>query len=370
MIALGCGDPEEAPPRPAPSPAEARIEDVREALPPAPSSVWPDEVQSLAQAVERFDGVDACLAELRGRTPTAVAEGIGDLGYDAFFDDVCNGMAAVRAGDVEGCDALMVSNARAGCRRRLALVRGDPFACPNDRVASGRDPVCVAWAARDPSLCRAAPIDDRARCAAILAGSAEACRRERGGDRARCEAELRRYASALGDERHASRAPTRDAVLRAELTEEGAAPITIVEDVLARGVRLEPRGCRWAIALEGPFGSAPPPSVGEPAAATLAIELSIPAGAEPPLALPVGALGAVLGVAHPTHGSFSSLGGGEGEVELSAFEPRLGGALEGAFHATLHRGLVEIELVGRFQTFVRDLDPLLAACAGSDPTSR
>src|SRR5690606_16143827 len=113
MIVYGCGEPEEAPPRAAPSPADSRTEDVREALPPAPSSVWPDEVQSLAEAVERFEDVDACLAELRGRTPTAVAEGIGDLGYDAFFDDVCSGLAAVKAGDVEGCDALMVSNARA-----------------------------------------------------------------------------------------------------------------------------------------------------------------------------------------------------------------------------------------------------------------
>ena len=360
-LALACDAPGAPPRPPAPRPPRASPPALRE--PPPPSSVWPEEVEGLEEAVARFESAEACLAELRGRTPTAVAEGVGDLGYDGFFDDVCRGLEAVREGSVEGCEALSVSTARAGCRRRLALVQARPDACPEDRVERGREPVCVAWAARDPALCRAAPPGARARCAAVLDGDPSGCRGLRAGDRARCEAQVRRYAGALGPERHPSEAPAAETVFRVEVTEEGAPPTVIERDALARGVRIEPTGCRWRVALEGPVGDAPLPTLPGTFAPTVTLALSVPIPSETPQELEVGATEAVLAVALPRHGGFTSIAGASGAVTLEAFEPRRGGALRGSLRASLRRGGVTLSIEGRFATFVRDREPAPPGCA-------
>jgi hypothetical protein len=372
ILLAGCGSEPPAPPaaeeaRPMAPSVRRRVEEATETLERPPSSAWPTEVRSLAEAVEGFDSVEACLAELRARTPTAVAEGLADLSYDGFFDDVCRGLAAVKAGDVEACDAFEISSARRGCRRRLALVRGEPRACPRDLVVPGREPVCVAWAARAPGLCRAAPRAERARCRAVLAGDDAACARLRGGDRRRCEAQVRRYASALGAARAAPGAAAEEAVFRLEVREEGAAaaPLVIARDALARGVRLVPAGCRWEVDLARPVGELPAPLVPGRFEPTFHLELAVPAGLEPPAELPLGATGAVLSLAVPAHGGLTSIAGADGAVELAAFEPRLGGAVRGTVAGTLRRGEVTLAVRGRFATFVRDLDPLPEGCGGA-----
>ena len=224
-----------------------------------------------------FTGVDACLEELRARTPTAVAEGIADLGYDGFLDDVCRGMEAVKRGDVAACDALAISAGRAGCRRRLAIVHGTPSACPDDRVVPGREAVCVAWAARDAGLCRAS--SDEARCRAVLDDDLRACRPLRGGDRSRCQAEVRRYASALEGERARSPATEAPAVLTLDVG-EGERAIHIERDVLAQGVRLVPAECAYSVALANPLGEV---SFGlRDEAPSFHLELTLPAGARAP----------------------------------------------------------------------------------------
>lgn len=334
--------------------------ELEERLEPPPSSAWPTEVRSLREAVDAFTTVEACLQELRARTPTAVAEGLADLSYDGFFDDVCRALEAVKRGSVEGCDALAISTARAGCRRRLAIVHGRPSACPEDRVVPGREAVCVAWAARDPGLCRASR--DEVRCRAVLEGDERACRALPAGDRERCRAHVRRYASALGGERAASPATRERAVMTLEVRERGASPITIERDVLDRGVRLVPEACVHAVRLANPLGELEVPVGVRDEPPSFHLELAVPPGRDAPFELALGPTEAVLSLRTPVHGGVTSIAGARGVVRVERFEPRLGGALAGTIEGTLRHAETELEVRGRFATFVRDLDPLPARC--------
>ncbi|MBX3270801.1 MAG: hypothetical protein KF729_11090 [Sandaracinaceae bacterium] len=349
LVLAACEEPapppeREAPPRPFEPPAD---------LVPPPPSAWPARVEPLGDALERFTTVEACLAGLRASTPTALSEGIADLGYEAFFADVCASMQAVRAGDADGCEALSVSSARRGCRRRIALFHGSPEACPDDPVTPGREAVCVAWAARDPDLCRAASPADRARCEAVLAGDARRCAGAREGDVARCGAEVARYGAALGTQRRASPAAAAEATFAVEV--DGA---SVREREVERGVRLVPRRCRTHITLAAPLG---PAAIGR-AEPSVSLEIVVPARLAPPARLPLGASEAVLTVTTPARGTLASAGGAEGHVELTAYEPRLGGAIAGTIEGRLGTQRDAPRVRGRFATFVRDLDPLDDGC--------
>lgn len=356
MAALLAGCAEERPHVSPPAPSSsAPVEDPTTVS----SALWPTEVESLREAVEAFVSVEDCVASLRARTPTAVAESIADLAYEALFEDLCQGMAAVQSGSEEGCDALGISSARAGCRRRLALVHGRPEACPDDRVIPGREALCVAWSARDRGLCRAAEDEDH--CRAVLERDARRCERLPGAERERCEAHVRRYGPSVGEnvEESALASPAFTLELRAV----GEDPVALERDVLARGVRLVPRGCGWALALANPRGE---PSIGlafgdEPS--RFHLELVIPGDAEAPLALPLGPDAAVLSVVARGHGPLTSIAGAEGEVRIERFEPRRGGAIVGRLRGSLRRGSERVAVRGRFTTFVRDLEPPPARCA-------
>lgn len=365
----GAGDPSAASGASGAEGADERGEESAADAPVEPAS-WPEDVEDLAAAAARFESVDACLAALRARTPTSVAEALDDVGYDALFDDVCRGMEAVHARDASLCDALSVSHARAGCRRRVAIVAGDPDACPEDAVLRGRDPICVAWASRDPTLCRAVSIAERASCEAVLGADASRCDR---ASRARCSAWIRRYAGALGSERRASEAARRDPELRLRATRvfppststglPGAPSVEPGElDLsaqLARGVRLEaiPDRCAHRVVLD---------ERGEPGSLSLAraglrAELELPAGEEPPIERAIGPLGASLEIALP-HGGRAS--GGEGAIVIERAVRARGGALEGRIAAELPMVPGTLRVEGTFRTFVRDLDALPSACAG------
>ncbi len=361
LLALGCDAEAPAGSSTRDEPAAPEVlDDGEDALDPPPSSAWPSEVRSLRDAVRGFTSVDACLEELRARTPTAVSEGIADVGYDGFFDDVCRGLEAARDGDVEACDALEISTARAGCRRRLALVHGRADACPEDRVIPGREAVCVAWAARDPGLCRASA--EPVRCRAVLAGDADACRTLRAGDRERCRAHVARYASALEGERRDSPATREAAVMTLEVREEGGAPIALSRDVLERGVRVSPRGCDYVVPLANALGELTVPVGLEREEPSFHLELSVPGGAREPITLALGADRAVLSLRTPAHGGVTSLSGARGVVTLERFEAALGGAITGTIEGTLRHADTELSVRGRFATFVRDLDALPERC--------
>ena len=365
LIAVGlalfaCEEPS-APPREdrprAVTPAEEEV--AEEAAPPV---AWPTDVRGLREDVDAFTTVEACVTALRERTATAVAEGLTDLGYDGFFDDLCSGLAAVKAGSEEGCDARSISTARAGCRRRLAIVHARPEACPADRVTPGREPTCVAWASRDPDLCRASA--ESAQCRAVLEGGEGACARLRPSERERCRAHVQRYASTLGEERVASPAAAAPSVFTINLGGTlGGGAQTLERDVLERGVRVVPRGCELTIALANPLGEVTIPiGTVEP---TFHLELAIPPGREAPIELTLGPSEAVLSVATPEHGGLTSIAGATGSVTLEQLELRRGGALRGTIEGTLRRGDGELAVRGRFATFIRDLEPLPPHCAAA-----
>jgi hypothetical protein len=342
---------------PAPAADRAAGEEGASSEPP-PSTAWPTEVESLRDALAVFDTVEGCRATLRARTPTSVAEGIADFAYEGFFDDVCASMGAVREGSIEGCDALAISTARAGCRRRLALVHARPEACPADRVTLGREPVCVAWASRDPGLCRAS--DAEALCRAVLARDARRCAPLAAGDRSRCEALVRRYGPSIEDPaRESARETPRFAL---ELRRAGDPPLRIERDVLARGVRLEPRGCAWALVLANPRGEPSLASALGVESDRFTLELLVPASARAPLSLPLAHDSAELSVVTHAYGPLSSRAAASGDVQLERFEARRGAPIEGRIEGSLRHGNERISVRGELATFVRDLDPLPAEC--------
>lgn len=372
IVALACSGPaEEAAPTTERSAVQARVEEVAEELEAPPPPSWPTDVTGLGATLEGFTSVESCLAALREGTPTEVAEGVADLRYDGFFDDICRSLSAVQAGEPAGCDALSVSTARRACRLRLAAYHGRPEACPTAGARSGRDAICVAWATRDRGLCRAAAVPDRARCRAVLGGDPAACRAARVERRARCVAEVSRYADALGDERRESPATLVDPVLTLDLEAEGQDTVHIERDVIAAGVRLLATGCRVRVALARAGGELPQPVVTAQSEPTFHLELTVPARVELPLRLPLGAIEAVLTVATPGQGTSSSIDGASGHVEITAWEPRFGGAIAGTISGRLARaGDEEVAVSGQFSTFVRDIEPPAEACsAAGDPGS-
>jgi hypothetical protein len=359
LVLAACADPE--PPRerlarPEPAPREQAPSE-EDALEPPPPSSWPASVDSLLQSVDAFESVDACREDLRARTPTSVAEGLSDLAYEGFFDDVCRALDAVKRGAPEDCDALAASSARSGCRTRIALLHGRASACPAARVMDGPDPLCVAWAVRNADLCTAVAPPEDVVCRAVIAGDERACRSLRRGDRERCGAQVRRYAGALGDERTESPAAREPAVFRLEVG-EGADMEILERAVLARGVRAAARGCRYSVALASRHGELAL-GTNDP---TFQLELTS-AATEPPIDLPLGAIDAVLSLRTPARGALDSIAGATGRVRIERFDPALGGAFSGTIEGTLAQGETELPVRGRFSTFFRDVEALPDHCA-------
>lgn len=362
---VGCTGPGwEAPPADEASPDAPREAPVRPSsgeppeAPPGPST-WPPEVEDLQAGLAAFVSVEDCLARLRTRAPVEVAEGLSDLGYDAFFEDVCRSFGAVRDRAPDRCDELTVSTARRGCRRRYALLEGAPDACPEDLAIDGREPLCLAWASRDAGLCRAVARAERGACEAVLGQDPARCR---GPDRARCEAWVRRYGGAV---RGASRAGTgtrEEPFLRLEVSRVDpsgveAAPRSVDLETIARGVLLSADGCRHRVVLDdrGPHGAQLP--FGREGAR---IAFSLPEGGGSDRVRLEGGLGSV----ELTLPELGRIGGGEGRITVTASEPVLGGRLEGTIEARLPTAPGAVLVRGTFRTFVRDVEPLPATCAG------
>lgn len=298
--------------------------------------------------------------------PTEAAEAISDLGYDAFLDDICRGLAAMKAGSVEACDSIDVSAMKRACRRRVALLSGQIDACPEALGIEGRDPTCVAWAARRPGLCEAASTLERALCRALFANEKNACRELRGADRERCLAEWRRYHGALAGAKIDKRAvEATDLVAKVTMTPKGGEAITkeAAPQSLARGVRAEAKGCAFVVALSDPLtrrlpifglGDAPP---------RVEVTLQIPRASEETLPLDLGPSGSRVRAEWPSKLSADSLIQSEGSVELDPFTVQVGEPLTGRIHTTLKdfRGTLEVE--GEFKTYFRDVSGRLEGCA-------
>ncbi len=388
LAACGSGAPPSEPPDPPPNTeavarstgAAAQVAATEAALGDdelvAPA-VWPASPQPIADDLARAETEAACAVRIQTSLSTDVAESIAGLGYDRFVADLCGGLAAVRGGDVAACDALSVSSARAGCRRRLALVHARPDACPSDPSVRGREPVCLAWAARDVGLCRGAALGERARCEAVLSGEPARCRTLPAEPRARCLAELARYGAALGRTR--TRSAARDVEMQLALTltvtpsramrdapdasyeppapdasSEPPAPIAISKPSLERGIVI----ARCSDGLRAYVGDASrhgaPLRLDGPAEAELLLRWPTDAGAGP-LRISAAAHDAALRLRLAHASDTTNEAGGGGAVTLDAHDATRGALLSGSVELTLSLPAGRGRVTGTFRTFVRDL---------------
>lgn len=346
------------------------IDALAEAEEEAPPSLWPEAPLPVADELARVETREACAARIRATLAAEVADAIAALGYDRFVEDVCGGLAAVRDGNVAACDTLSVSSARNGCRRRLALVHGLPDACPDDATVSGREPVCLAWAARDVGLCRGAAVGERERCEAVLAGDARRCRTLPAGIRARCVAEVSRYGAALGTERATSAAREVEAQLALTVTvdtagttarpaEPDASPaeptvVTISEPQLDRGVVVARCGDGLRVRIGDARRHGAPLRLDGPAEAELLVRWPADADAEP-LRVSAATGDAVLRLRIPHASDATSDPGGGGTVTLEARTPTRGALLAGTVELTMRMPGGRARVTGSFRTFVRDV---------------
>ena len=158
----------------------------------------------LRAEMEAFTSVGACV-EQRARIDPMLGDAIEAIGYDTFFADACRVIDAAKAGDAKRCQGIATSALRGHCRVTVAELRANPNTCPwtqPSQPSLGRDPTCVAIAARIAPLCGAQhdPVE-RAVCIGLL----EPARRDASGctklfsrqQRERCTRAIARWRSVL-----------------------------------------------------------------------------------------------------------------------------------------------------------------------------
>ena len=116
----------------------------------------------------------ACIARVERATPPEVAAVLLGIEYESAAEDGCRTELAAHARDRELCDGVTLAPVRDLCRERVAIARRQPETCPPSR-GRGLEPVCVALALRDVSLCTAASLAERVRCVAMARLDERAC---------------------------------------------------------------------------------------------------------------------------------------------------------------------------------------------------
>lgn len=137
----------------------------------------PPDAGDIATEVSSFRGFEHCTTALGGKIPPAVSELMSDIGYYKATDDTCRTLQSLADRTVDVCDELQLRAARQGCKRRYAMYHGEPDLCPNTAAHGGREPLCVAVAMRDPSMCYAELDTQRVGvCRAIILRNERPCR--------------------------------------------------------------------------------------------------------------------------------------------------------------------------------------------------
>lgn len=170
LLGLGCDDPS-GPPRPPRTPPRSPERPVALRNPGAP----PVEGVGEGPGPTDDDAVARCVRRNREALGAELGHALQALGDDSLLQDACGLELAVRDRAPARCASLHLSGLRETCSFRTAVVAGRPDACPAAVGLRGRDPVCVALAARDPALCGAASLTERARCLALASGGDRPC---------------------------------------------------------------------------------------------------------------------------------------------------------------------------------------------------
>ena len=247
----------------------------------------------LRAEMEAFTSVEACV-EQRSRIDPMLGDAIEAIGYDTFFADACRVIDAAKAGDAKRCQGIATSALRAHCRATVAELRANPNACPwtqPSQPSLGRDPTCVAIAARLAPLCgvQRDPVE-RALCVGLL----EPARPDATGcmklfsrqQRERCTRAIARWRSALSPGEtvlDATAVFASSGTLRVDPGEsEGrVAAIDLKHEVEGGTVLVEQNGgvkfVLGTFADDGPtFLVAPPNGI-----ATFGIEIDVPSSRDP-----------------------------------------------------------------------------------------
>ncbi|MBX3224525.1 MAG: hypothetical protein KF795_28685 [Labilithrix sp.] len=160
----------------------------------------PPPAGDLQEELARFVNVEHCVAE-RSKLDPLVGDALGAIGYDTFLRDACRLLEAAKDRNRETCNKIDSSALRSRCQSWVAIVAQTPDACPmqfEGLVTRGRDPSCVAIAARDPRLCNGeARTIQRGTCEAMVARDPAKCDALTANQRPLCQREVARWRSVL-----------------------------------------------------------------------------------------------------------------------------------------------------------------------------
>lgn len=315
----------------------------------------------IAAEVSAFDGFERCRARLQARLPPAVSEVLSDVGYQGAASDACMAVQALADRSPELCDRLQVRATREGCLRRYAMFNGEPDRCPDEIEHAGREPLCVAVAMRDPSMC-AAELDPArvGLCRAIVLRNERPCRVAHTTlpEVQRCAREAGRWWGAVPPSRPRQSLPN-DFTPSFTFCEgpspagdaDAAAPrCADVAALVARGVVLRPERGLVIGARSGPLLGPRAP----------AVELRTPLppeGGELPSTTELASDGATAWIdLEPWVLGSEGEACLEGSVTLERFEPRRGSILAGTYElgACGEAGDAR-RFHGAFRAFVRDV---------------
>lgn len=374
-IGGGCGDEVVAPSEGATSPpaatGPARPEGSAAAVmeEEARTSSWPSRVQSLADAIARFEDRESCEREVRLGASSELGEMLDDLGYDEWVDDLCASLAALKQRSRAGCEALSTRPARRGCLSRLALLTGDASLCPGADTVLGREVSCVAWARRDPTLCRGADEGARPRCVAVARNDRGECARAR--ERARCEAEVSRYGALASEGRRAPSVAEVPATFHLEVElkrlDGTTQRLTIEEPSVERGVWLTAARCRYLARVASGTERANVALGADAPTGRASLSLPLTPRSDRSEEIELASLAAELEVKAPGFPDLSTTTGLRGEVTLEAHVAEYGAPLRGTLRARQRLPMGEVSLQGRFVTWIRDRDALGTGCEQAPP---
>lgn len=308
------------------------------------------------------ESIEACLDRVRRETPASVQETIEAVGYSELLRDSCRARVAEDERSTVPCTQIEARLVRRSCESRVAIASRDPGLCPVSSApgaAGGHDPLCLALASRDRSLCRAAPHLEREACRELL-GESDACDESIAPDLCRdLVARQRRRLGAVEPIEEVAPATRLEPELVVSFVRvrEGAPdePVGTEEALFAfdRGARIHVQSGRTILELADPLGLSVVSHAGHP---SVAIRVPLPPddGADDArLEARVGTLAAEVEIAHPELGSLTARAG---RVEIAHLSRSLGGRVEGRFSVTCPLAVGELRVEGHFRTFVRDVE--------------
>ncbi|MFO0678955.1 MAG: hypothetical protein U0169_20675 [Polyangiaceae bacterium] len=148
--------------------------------------------------MDGFTTLEACVTA-HAKLDPLVGDALRAVGYDTFLRDACRVLEAAKKQSVAPCLEVDSTALKSRCIAITAIVVGNPDLCP-DAIASrpkrGRDPTCLAAAARDVRMCTAEEAGKRPTCEAWATGDARRCDANAyPPERAACARDLRRFRS-------------------------------------------------------------------------------------------------------------------------------------------------------------------------------